>query len=435
MSDFEIRELDNGVKVLLALFKDGETVTIGVSYNVGGRNEWKRDASYDGISHFLEHQFFKGDPEKTTPLQVHQKIDSLGGMTNAFTTEQATCYFTKCLSEEVNEAIDLWSELLTYGKIAQEEFDKEAFVVKQEFRSFEDTPHFYLQTHMQKKLFEGTSLEMDVIGNEESLSSVTVQQMEEYRDEHYDLKNAILMLLGNFDRDEVYKRLNKRFGQRKLRMDKPHYELTQYEVPTKSEMRVVKIEKETPLVYIGTTIKTPGGRSEDKPALDLLSAFLSMGKSSMVQEKLVRTGITAFAFSYISTFEDTSSLNVIAGVPPPMLEKAHEGLFKMLYELLRREVKQEDLTNLCDRIENLSLSSSEEPLSLIFSQGFGYWNRGKFQTIEEAIVELRAVTMEEFSEVRRKVLGEFNGVYGILGKIAEFEPKFPEGTWKGEFKF
>ena len=61
--NFEVRKLKNGTTVLLAIFPDSETVTLGITYNVGGRNEWNKGKEYDGASHFLEHQFFKGNPE------------------------------------------------------------------------------------------------------------------------------------------------------------------------------------------------------------------------------------------------------------------------------------------------------------------------------------------------------------------------------------
>ncbi|MHA2253417.1 MAG: M16 family metallopeptidase, partial [Candidatus Kariarchaeaceae archaeon] len=287
MSDFEVRKLRNGVPVLLETYKDGETTTIGISYNVGGRNEWKRGAEYDGISHFLEHVFFLGN-ENITPKEVNEALDDLGGIDNAFTTEDTTCYFAKVLNTEIFNAIDLWNTLLTFGEISKQDFDKEAFVVKQEFRRFEDNPPFLLQVTLQKNLFKNTSLEMDVLGNLDSLSNVSMKQMEDYRSEHYGLENAILMVLGNFDKEKVFEKLEQTFGTKKVRSDKPKYQLTTYETPIQSFIKVVTIEKDTPLVFFGLDIKTPGGKSEYANAIDILSSYITLGKSSLLQKQLVR---------------------------------------------------------------------------------------------------------------------------------------------------
>ena len=113
--NFEVRKLKNGTPVLLATFPDSETVTLGITYNVGGRNEWKKGKEYDGVSHFLEHQFFKGNPEAgLNPIEVNQAFDALGGLSNAFTMEDTTCYYVKCLNTELDNAINLWNKLLIF---------------------------------------------------------------------------------------------------------------------------------------------------------------------------------------------------------------------------------------------------------------------------------------------------------------------------------
>ena len=342
--NFEVRKLKNGTPVLLATFPDSETVTIGISYNVGGRNEFNRGVEFDGVSHFLEHQFFKGNPETgLTPLTVNQAFDSLGGMTNAFTMEDTTCYFVKCLKTELDNAIDLWDKLLNFGEIDQKEFDKEAFVVKQEFRRMEDSPPFLLYTKIKKQLHLGTSLEMDVIGNEESLSKIKLHQMEEYRNEHYGMENAALMVLGNYNKDYVYKKLNDTFGTKPARSEKPKYELTTFTPSTESNFKVVKVEKQTPLVFFGLGIKTPGALSEDRAALEIIMSYLTLGKSSLLQEKLVRTGICAFASSFTELYEDVGNIVLLAGTPLDMYPQAHEASLKMLYQLLTMEWSQQRL--------------------------------------------------------------------------------------------
>ncbi|MFV2014439.1 MAG: M16 family metallopeptidase [Candidatus Heimdallarchaeota archaeon] len=433
--NFEVRKLKNGTPVLLATFPDSETVTIGISYNVGGRNEFNRGVEFDGVSHFLEHQFFKGNPETgLTPLTVNQAFDSLGGMTNAFTMEDTTCYFVKCLKTELDNAIDLWDKLLIFGEIDQKEFDKEAFVVKQEFRRMEDSPPFLLYTKIKKQLHLGTSLEMDVIGNEESLSKIKLHQMEEYRNEHYGMENAALMVLGNYDKAYVYKKLNDTFGIKPARSEKPKYELTTFTPSTESNFKVVKVEKQTPLVFFGLGIKTPGALSEDRAALEIIMSYLTLGKSSLLQEKLVRTGICAFASSFTELYEDVGNIVLLAGTPLDMYPQAHEASLKMLYQLLTMEWSQQRLNTIIERIEYSYRSSSEEPMSMLMGQAASLWRRGNFQSMNERLDELKMVTLDKIDEVRKKILTNLNGVYGVIGSDNSFIPNFPDDTWIGSFE-
>ncbi len=430
--NFKTRKLNNGVPVLMATYPDGETATIGISYNVGGRNEWKRGNEYDGISHFLEHQFFKGSPP-LTPQKVNEALDDLGGLDNAGTTNEITFYYAKTLRSEVFNAIDLFDKLLIFGEISQEEFDKEAFVVKQEFRRLEDNPPFLLYKSLKSELFKGTSLEMDVIGNIDSLSKVSLRQMEEYRNEHYGLENAIILVIGNYDKEKVYDKLNETFGQRKVKSDKPRYQLTEYQTPTNSKLRVKIIEKDTPLVFYGLAIKTPGGKSEYRAALDILTSYITLGKSSLLQKQLVRSGVCAFAFSFTELHEDIGNLILVAGAPQATYPQAHQATMKMLHDALTMEITPELLKNICNRIEYDMRANLEEPMGMLYEQAIGYWQRGRFISMEEMLDEIRSVTIEKYNEVRNMVLNNLSGVYSIIGKMGDFKPDFPEGTWEGEF--
>ncbi len=433
--NFEVRYLLNGTPVLLATFPDSETVTLGITYNVGGRNEWKKGEEFDGVSHFLEHQFFKGNPESgLDPIEVNKAFDALGGLSNAFTMEDTTCYYVKCLNTELDNAIDLWNELLIFGEINQEEFDKESFVVRQEFKRIEDSPPSLLYRKMKKELHKGTSLEMDVIGNEKSLSSVSLQQMEKYRNEHYGMENAALMVLGNYDKEVIFDKLNKTFGSKFGKPVKPKYELTSYESATESKMKIVKLEKQTPLIFYGLGIKTPGGTSEDRAALEIIMSYLTLGKSSLLKEKLVRSGICAFATSFTELYQDVGNLILLAGTPPHAYPQAHETTMKMLHELFNMEWNQEILDKLIDRIEYSYRSSSEEPMSMLMEQATNIWRVGKFISMDESLKELRETSIERINLVRNKILKNITGIYGIIGDIGDYKPDFPTNTWVGKFE-
>ncbi|MDH5403052.1 MAG: insulinase family protein [Candidatus Heimdallarchaeota archaeon] len=433
MSGFDVRKLKNGVPVLLAHYDEGETVTIGITYNVGGRNEWE-NKSLDGISHFLEHQFFKGN-EHISPNEVLEKVDELGGMTNAFTMEDCTIYFSKCMSSELDNAISLWDELLTFGVISQEEFDKEAFVVRQEFRRAEDSPGNLIYRKVKKELFKNTSLEMDVIGTEESLSSMTLDQMERYRAKYYGMENCALLIVGNFDKEELFTKLNSTFGNKKFRDEKPKYQLTQYNIPKENKINVIRVEKETPLVFYDLAILTPGRKSKHYHAIELLSHLISLGRSSLIQQRLIRKGLCSYAYLYYNYYEDIGSLEFYAASSPHQIKESLDTTFILLHDVLTMEITSDTLAKLCDKIEYQVLSAFEDPSQLMQLQSIDYWRNGRFITLEDQMKAIRDVTIEDFDEVRQLILGNLQATLGVLGKSEDinFELTFPENTWKGEF--
>lgn len=431
--EFQVHYLNNNVPVLLANYPDSLTFTMGVSFNVGGRNEWQLGGSYNGISHFLEHQFFKGN-EKHSPFDINKALDSLGGTSNAFTTRFATCYFTKSLASEAYNSISLWNTLLDYGKISQEEFEKEAFVVRQEFRNRQDNPVAYLFDQLEMKLFKNTSLEMNVIGTEESLSKVTLEQMEAFRDQYYDMNNAVILVLGDLTKIKVIPNLNATFGNRKTGTQKPKYQLTTYSKPTDAEFRYYRYEKTTPLAIFGISIKTPGGRSNQYPALQILMNHLSLGNSAFVHEYLVRSGVASFAYAFDSLYEDVGSLNIIVGVPPNQLVRAHDATLTLLFELSRITVTSDFLAEICDRTEYAWRIAYEEPMTVMYNQALDYWVFGEFVPFEKTIERLRNVTPDDFQSLCQDLFTNINGVYLVMGAEDSFKPSFPNSTWKGEFR-
>jgi len=114
--------------------------------------------------------------------------------------------------------------------------------------------------------------------------------------------------------------------------------------------------------------------------------------------------------------------------------QAHEASLKMLYQLFTMEWSQQLLNTIIERIEYSYRSSSEEPMSMLMGQAASLWRRGKFQSMYDRLDELKMVTLDKIHEVRKKILTNLNGVYGVIGTDDSFKPNFPDDTWTGSFE-
>jgi len=112
------------------------SVAIGIWVGTGSRNEVQ---DYEGISHFIEHMFFKGT-EKRSAQQIAESLESVGGQLNAFTTKEITCYYAKVLDEDVSLAIDVLSDMFFNSQFDPKEIEKEKNVVLEEIKMYQDTP-------------------------------------------------------------------------------------------------------------------------------------------------------------------------------------------------------------------------------------------------------------------------------------------------------
>ena len=157
--------LANGIRVLSERLPDLTSITVGIWVENGSRYEQPHQA---GISHFLEHLFFKGT-ERRTAAQIAEEIDAVGGVLNAFTGKEYTCYYAKVLHEQLPLALDLLADIFTQSRFASEEIDRERSVIIQEISQVEDTPDDYVHELFNLAFWPGHPLSRPIAGTAETV--------------------------------------------------------------------------------------------------------------------------------------------------------------------------------------------------------------------------------------------------------------------------
>ena len=152
--------LPNGIRVLSEELADLSSVTVGIWVENGSRYERSEQA---GISHFLEHLFFKGT-ERRTATQIAEEIDGVGGVVNAFTSKEYTCYYAKVLPEHLPLALDVLGDIFLNSRFAEEEIDRERSVILQEISQAEDTPDDFVHDLFSLAFWPGHPLSRPVAG-------------------------------------------------------------------------------------------------------------------------------------------------------------------------------------------------------------------------------------------------------------------------------
>jgi len=129
--------LKNGLRIILAPMQETQTATVLVMIGVGSRYEKESEA---GLSHFIEHMFFKGTEKRPTTLHISEELDAIGGEFNAFTSKDATAYYAKADSKHLKIALDVIADMYLNSKIEQREIEKEKGTIIQEINMREDNP-------------------------------------------------------------------------------------------------------------------------------------------------------------------------------------------------------------------------------------------------------------------------------------------------------
>jgi predicted Zn-dependent peptidase len=161
--------LYNGVPVVMKSLKNVRSVALGIWVKVGSRNE---PPEKNGISHFLEHMFFKGT-KKRTARDIAVEIDSLGGDLNAFTSKESTTFYIKVLDEYLEKGVELLLDIFLHSTFPEEDVEKEKKIIKEEIKMVEDTPDDYIHDLFNQTVWGHSGLGQPVLGRRETVRSFT----------------------------------------------------------------------------------------------------------------------------------------------------------------------------------------------------------------------------------------------------------------------
>src|SRR3954462_4178313 len=191
--------LDNGVRVLVEPVDYVRSASIGLWCKTGSRHEQENEA---GITHLIEHMLFKGT-EKRTAKQIAEAIEGRGGALNAFTDKESTCYYCRVLSDDVQNGIDVLSDMMLHSLIEPAELKREESVVVEEIKRGEDEPGDHVhELHLEKR-WGSHPLGRPIIGTRESVSNFKREDLATYMQRRYRGSNVLLAVAGNVNAEQV----------------------------------------------------------------------------------------------------------------------------------------------------------------------------------------------------------------------------------------
>src|SRR4030065_845701 len=178
----------NGLPVVMESLRNMRSVVLGIWVKVGSRNE---PTEKNGISHFLEHMFFKGT-KKRSAKDIAFEIDSLGGELNAFTARENTTFYVKVLDEYLEKGVELLTDVFLNSIFPEEDIEKEKKIIKEEIKMVEDTPDDYIHDLFNQTIWGDTGLGQSVLGRRETVKSFTRDDLISHIKKYYGIKDVII---------------------------------------------------------------------------------------------------------------------------------------------------------------------------------------------------------------------------------------------------
>lgn len=409
---FKKAYLENGMPVIMEQIKNVRSVALGIWVKVGSRNE---PPEKSGISHFLEHMFFKGT-QKRSARDIAVDTDSLGGDLNAFTSRESTTFYIKVLDEYFDRGIELLSDIFLHSTFPEDDIEKEKGIVKEEIKLVEDTPDDYIHDLFNQTIWGNEGVGQPVLGRKETIKSFKREDLINHIKRYYGTKDTVMSCAGNFETDKLLAMLNHSLGSLRKGL-KPE------KGPQPVFKRGIKVySKELSEVHLCVGVEGIPQASNDRYVLFLLNTILGAGVSSrLFQEIREKRGLVYSIYSYVTSYLDTGVWAVYAGTGRKKITEVIELILKELKELAATltDVELQRAKNQLKGNLILGLESTSSRMQNIARQEIYY---GRYYSPSEIIKEIDAITPGQVKELSEKLIGQ-NITLTVLGPVHEDDLK------------
>ncbi|WP_422106418.1 M16 family metallopeptidase [Winogradskyella sp.] len=403
--EFTEFDLDNGLHVILHQDNSAPVVITSVMYDVGGKDlGGKAETGYrTGFAHFFEHLLFEGS-ENIERGEFMKIIPANGGTFNANTSMDRTYYYDIFPSNKLELGLWLESERMLHPVIDQIGVDTQKEVVKEEKRQRTDAPYGKILEVINENLFEAHPYKNSVLGFMEDINASTLEEFYAYFDKYYTPNNAVLVVAGDIDTNETKKLVKTYFSEVKQR-PKPVRNFPK-ETPITASKQVEAFDANIQLPAIIAAYRLPPQSSRDAYVLDMISSYLSGGKSSVLYKKMVDEQKQALAVQAVNLGQVDHNIFALFAIPlgdvalETLLSEMDEEIKIMQSEL----ISERNYQKLLNQFENRFVNSNTSVEGIAGSLATYYLLYGDVNLINTQLDLYRSITREEIRDVAKKYL-------------------------------
>ncbi|UOE92794.1 pitrilysin family protein [Alkalihalobacillus sp. LMS39] len=389
-------ELSNGLRVLVEEIPTVRSISIGIWIGTGSRFERTEE---NGISHFLEHMFFKGTDTRSAS-DIAEAFDSIGGQVNAFTSKEYTCYYAKVLDEHGGLAVDILSDMFFNSTFAEDELSKEKNVVFEEIKMVDDTPDDIIHDMLSKASFGEHALGLPILGTVDTLTTFTKESLQDYMSRYYTADNVVVSIAGNITPTlidqikSIFSAVPKRKQQEQI--------ITPTFVPNRLGRKKETEQAHLCLGYQGLQI----GNKKMYPLVLLNNVLGGSMSSRLFQEIREKRGLAYSVFSYHSSFRDDGLLTIYAGTAPQQLDSLYQSIQQTVETLAQNGMTEKELKNGKEQLKGSLMLSLESTNSRMSRNGKNELLLGKHRTLDDIIDQINEVTMDDVNELAHSLFSK-----------------------------
>ena len=401
--DFIEYDLDNGLHVILHQDKSVPLAVTSVMYHVGSKDD---SPDRTGFAHFFEHLLFEGS-ENIDRGQFMKIVESNGGSLNAYTSNDETYYFEFFPSNKLELGLWLESERMLHPVIDEIGVQTQNEVVKEEKRSnYDNRPYGQLLPQITQSLFTKHPYRWLPIGSMEHLDAATLDEFIAYNKKFYVPNNAVLVVAGNFEIDDVKKKISDYFGPIPRGEEVPRINITEDPITAEIKKKFYDPNIQLPMGLVSYRI--PSFKDRDSYVLDMISSILSGGKSSRLYKKMVDDKKVSVQVQAVNLSFEDYGVYVILSLPvgENTLQTLYDNIDEEIEKLKSDLISDREYEKLQNEFENSFISTNASMSGIANSLASYYLLHDNVNLINERLDIYKSITKEEIRDVANKYLNK-----------------------------
>ncbi|MEL7148464.1 MAG: pitrilysin family protein [Bacteroidota bacterium] len=397
VADYQIATLSNGIRIIHKQVNHTRIAHVGLMLDIGSRDEADEE---QGLAHFWEHMAFKGT-EKRKAYHILNRLESLGGELNAYTTKEKICFYASTLDLHLEKAVDLISDITFHATFPEKQIEKERMVILEEMALYRDTPEDALQDDFDEVLFKNHALGKNILGTTETVNSFDKEHFSQFITRNLDTSRVILSSVGNYPLRKLLKYAHKHLDDVKTTSS------TRQRVPFLDFHPTIKtVNKSITQAHCAIGgIAYPIGHPKRTTLFMLLNILGGPGMNSRLNLSLrEKYGFVYGIDANYSPFLDTGAMSIYFATEAKNLKKSQQLIWKEFDKLKEKSLGKLQLHAAKQQIKGQLAMNEENYSGMMLMMAKSQLDLNKVLSIDRVFEKIDAITSEDLIEIARECL-------------------------------
>jgi predicted Zn-dependent peptidase len=400
--------LENGIRIVTKQMPQTRSVAMGVWVNVGARDEKDEEG---GLSHFLEHMIFKGTKRRTA-LEIAKEFDAIGGLCNAFTSKENTCYYAKVMDTHLDIMVDLLSDIFLNSVFDPAEVERERQVILQEIKMLEDSPDEQIHVLLAQAIWGNHPLGRSILGTRDTVTRFDSNAVKQCFSRAYQSGRIVISAAGNVEHESFVNSIARAFEVVRKGNSFPER--------AKPTMDWVATAHPKDLEQVHICLGTEGVHTTDqrRHACALLNVVMGGNMSSrLFQEIRERRGLAYSVYSFASSYSDTGLIGVYVGVDKANTQEVLELIMREMRRLKEEPIEDSELMNAKEHLKGglyLAAESTDNQMTRLAHNEIIF---GRHVPLQELVDKIEKVTAEDILRLAQDTFRDKAVTLSLLGPV------------------